>query len=474
MAAHRNLPTTVVLVVSGLLTQSLVQAESLTAMLTRVYQTNPDIQTAIAEVRRSAELLPQARANWLPQMDLIATEGRSRIHQVTKDDVTNLHTTNDLNERLTDRSLELELSLSLYEGGARSANLSSAESQVAAAVAELDQSVAETLFTATQAYATVMLYRELTRLNDDIERFLIRLAKESDDLFENRLITLTDRAQTQASLAATRANKAAIQGSLAQAESDYVAVSGAPPGSLPLRWDGLPAPPSGLAEAKKAARQANPALRAARFGTDAAAADIQVARGQLLPSITAYSTLSRTWDNSRYTSATDYTEFEREDDWSLSLQVQVPLFHGGENYSRVREARANLSVAKNQARSTSMGMINAVETAWAQLQSAWAQGKSTALEVSADRDALSGFERQLRDGTSTMKDLLDARTELDEALENQVSTQYQAFMAQAQLLALMGRFTAQDLKLAASQFDSQGYIDSVRRKLFGTSLPSRP
>ncbi|WPL12923.1 Outer membrane efflux protein BepC precursor [Thiorhodovibrio litoralis] len=448
------------------------RGETLAAMLTRVYDTNPDIQTAIGEVRASAELLPQARADWLPQVDLIATEGRSRIQQVTKDDTQGRNTVADMNERLTDRSLELELSLSLYEGGARSANLASAESQVAATVAELDQSVAQTLFTATQAYATVMLYRELTRLNDDIEKFLLKLSAESDDLFENRLITLTDRAQTQASLAATQANKAAIQGELAQAESDYLAVSGAAPDQLPPRWSLLPALPVSLNETKTTALRANPALRVARLGADTAASDIKVVRGQLLPSVTAYTTLTRSWDKSRYTNALDYSEFEREDDLTLSLQVQVPLFYGGENHSQVRQARANLSVAKSQARSASNSLINAIESAWAQHSSARAQSQSTAREVSAYRDTLAGFERQLRDGTSTMKDLLDARTELDEALENQVSLQYQAFLAQAQILALMGRYTPQDLKLAVSSFDTQAYINRVRRKLFGTQLPT--
>jgi outer membrane protein len=451
-----------------------IQAETLSAMLTRVYNTHPDIQTAIAQVRARAESLPQARADFLPTLGLAANEGRSRIRQDTRDRASGLSTTRDLDETTTDRSLALELSLDLYQGGARSANLALAEAQTATAVADLDHSLAATLFNAIQAYANVMLYRELVRLNGDIEQFLIKLAAESDDLFANRLITLTDRAQTRASLAATRSDRASLQGSLAQAESDYLTVSSAPPDVLrTASWDTLlPALPATLHSAQTLALQANPALRAARLTATAAGSEVQVARGQLRPTLSATSRLSRSWDKSRFTSAADYTELGREDEWSVGLQLQVPLFRGGRDYAQVREAQANLSAAKSQARSTSLSITNALASAWAQHQAALAQRTSIAEEIRAYRDTLDGFERQLRDGTSTMKDLLDARTALDQALESQVSTAYQALIAQAQILGLIGQLTAADLGLAVTPFDSQGYIEQTRGRLFGTEPPA--
>jgi len=448
-----------------------VRAESLSLMLARTYQSNPDIQTAVAQVRATAELLPQANSAFLPTIDLVAQEGRSRIRQNVKDRSQLGTTINDLDEVTTDRSVRLEASIYLYQGGARSANQRSAESQVASAVAQLDATVAQTLLQAIQAYGSLLLYHELIQLNADIERFLVKLMGESEDLFSSRLITLTDLAQTKASLAQTRSQKAALQESLAQAVSQYRAVSGRVPEQIEQGWSKLPALPTTLSAIQINAQTANPSLRSALLSAEAARAQIDVERGGLLPNVVAYSSLSRSWDKSRFTSAADYTELEREDDWSVGVQLEIPLFQGGLVRSQVREAEAVYTAAKSQARSTAVQLSAAIETTWGKWKSALAEQASVAGEVAAYQETLRGFERQLRDGTSTIKDVLDVRTQLDSALESQVMVDYDRYSAQATLLALMGQLSPQALELPVSTLNVWANIDQVRHKVFGISLP---
>ncbi|NEX17848.1 MAG: hypothetical protein C1943_14825 [Halochromatium sp.] len=448
-----------------------LRAESLSLMLARTYQSNPDIQTALAQVRATAELLPQANSAFFPTIDLVAQEGRSWIRQDVRDRGQAGTTINDLDEVTTDRSVQLEASIYLYQGGARSANQRSAESQVASAVAQLDATVAQTLLQAIQAYGSLLLYHELIALNADIERFLVKLMVESEDLFSSRLITLTDLAQTKASLAQTRSQKAALQGSLAQALSQYRAVSGMVPEQIEQGGTELPALPATLQAIQVKARTANPSLRSALLSAEAARAEIDVERGGLLPNVVAYSQLTRSWDKSRFTSAADYTELEREDDWSVGVQLEIPLFQGGLVRSQVREAEAVYTAAKSQARSTSVQLASAIETTWGQWQSALAEQLSVADEVAAYQETLQGFERQLRDGTSTIKDVLDVRTQLDSALENQVMVKYDRYIAQASLLALMGQLSPKALDLPVSTLNVWADIDQVRHKLFEISLP---
>jgi len=445
-------------------------AETLNALLTRTYKYNPAIQGALAQVRATSELLPQARSEWLPTLALIGQEERSRIRQITDDRSSQGSLSQGIDETLTDRSLSLEMTLNLYDGGAKGANMDSAEAQVAAALAALDATVSSTLLTATQAYADVLLYRTLIDLNEEIERYLKKLRKEAEDLFKNRLITITDLAQARASLAQTQTTKISLQGSLAQAQSSYAIVSGGPPTGLE-RWRGLPPVPPTLKEVKERGRAHNPSIRAARFAAEAARAEIDVERGALWPSVDAYSTLSRSWDTSRYTSQADYTEFDREDDWTVGIQLEVPLFQGGRDTSLVREARAIYAEKRSQILSADNEIANAIETAWASRQTALAEQKSVAAEVAAYRLTLDGYRRQFSNGTSTIKDVVDARADLDVALENQVSVQYQQFVAHADLLSYMGQFNPRELGLAVAPYDAASYPEAVRNRLFGTKLP---
>ena len=446
-------------------------AETLNALLSRTYRYNPAIQGALAQVRATSELLPQAHSEWLPTLDLIAQEGRTRIRQFTRDQSIQGTSVENLDETQTDRSVSLELALNLYDGGAKGANLDAAEAEVAAALAELDATVSTTLLSATQAYADVLLYRTLVGLNEEIERYLIELQQEAEDLFKKRLITITDLAQARASLAATRTTKISMQGSLAEARSSYRIVSGGAPTGLE-RWRGLPPLPSTLQEIKERARARNPSIRAARFSAEAARADIDVERGSLLPSVDAYSTWSWSWDKSRFTSQLDYTEFEREDEWSVGIQVEVPLFEGGEYYSMVREARAIFLEMQNEVLSADNEVMDALESAWAMIQTMILEQKSVAAEVAAYRLTLDGFRRQFSNGTSTIKDVVDARTDLDDALQNQVYVRYDQFVAHANLLSYMGQLNPTDLGLTVAPYDAESYPEAVRWRLFGTELPS--
>ena len=156
---------------------------------------------------------------------------------------------------------------------------------------------------------------------------------------------------------------------------------------------------------------------------------------------------------------------------SVGVQLEIPLFQGGLVRSQVREAEAVYTAAKSQARSASVQLSAAIETTWGQWQSALAEQVSVADEVAAYQETLQGFERQLRDGTSTIKDVLDVRTQLDSALENQVMVDYDRYSAQATLLALMGQLSPKALELPVSTLNVWADIDQVRHKVFGISLP---
>ncbi|MFD2112200.1 TolC family outer membrane protein [Thiorhodococcus fuscus] len=444
-------------------------AEPLTSALARTYRQNPSIQAALAGVKATAELLPQARSGYLPNLSLQGVGTQTNSSQTTRTKAATGTRQSDSDYTQSYGSLELALTLNVYEGGATRAGLASAEANVAAALATLDATVSQVLLSVTSSYADVLRLNALLELNDDVERQLRKLETESRSLFEKRLGTLTDVAQASASVANTASQRTSLSASLAAARSNYVALSGQAPDNL-KDWPSLPSLPKTLEEVKEIAEASNPALRAARFSVDSARSDIAVARSSLRPTVDLYATYLRIWDRYRYTSPESATVFQPEEDLAVGIQLNVPLFSGGKHSSQVRQAHATFNQSQNLMRNTYHQLMSTVEADWAALEMARARTELVALEVKAMQQTLDGFYRQFQNGLSTMKDVLDARQSLDSALEQQLQARYDLFMGQVNLLQVMGRYNPRGLGLAIEPLGAESYVEAVRNRLFGTDI----
>lgn len=458
---------------------SIGSAETLQTALSRTYRVNPQIQAALDGVKVAAELIPQARAGYLPSLILQGVgervgyreEERYRYQGTTADIVM------DTEETELSATLELVLQVSLYAGGANRANLSAAEAQVAAQIATLDATVSQVLLSTTSAYAAVLLQQALIRLNRDVEEQLKQLQTEAESLFAKRLVTLTDVAQSSASVARAGAQLTSLQAALARAKSNYTALSGGAPDQL-KEWPELPSLPKTLEEAKQAAEDTNPALLAARFDVDSARSGVELAKSSLRPSVGLFATYQSAFEQVRAKGTTNGIALN-EDNYRLALpyyeltvgvQVNVPLFSGGKNASEVRQASAELNQTSNLMWNTYNQILSQVESQWFALQMAKKRVKLITEEVKSARETLDGFYRQFQNGLSTMKDVLDARQSLDIALEQQLQARHDVFISHATLLQAMGRYTPIGLGLPVESLGAKAYVEKVRYRLFGTNL----
>lgn len=459
-------------IVSGLLlflTALHSVAEPLTSALARTYQQNPSIQAALAGVKATAELLPQARAGYLPNLSLQGVGTQTTTRQTTRTHVGTETANGRTDYTLTSPSLELILTLNVYNGGATSASLAAAEASVAAALARLDGTVDQVLLSVTTSYADVLRLNALIQLNDDVAQQLRQLEQESRSLFAKRLGTLTDVAQATASVANIGAQRTSLEASLAAARGNYTALSGQAPDSA-TDWPSLPPLPGTLEEIKAIAEAGNPALRAARFSADSARAGIAVAKGALRPTVDLYATYLRTWDSYRYTSPSTADLFQPEEDIAIGVQLNVPIFSGGKHHSQVRQAHATFNQSQSLMTDTYRQLMSTVEADWAAFEMARARTELVAQEVEAMQQTLDGFYRQFQSGLSTMKDVLDARQNLDSALEQQLQARYDLFMGQVNLLQVMGRYDPRGLGLAVEPLGAESYVEAVRHRLFGTDI----
>jgi len=160
------------------------------------------------------------------------------------------------------------------------------------------------------------------------------------------------------------------------------------------------------------------------------------------------------------------------------LQLSVPLYQGGAEYSAVRQARQTAQQTQklvDDARRTAVQ--NAVQ-AWETLSAARASAASTREQIRANQIALEGVEREAIVGSRTTLDVLNAQQALLNSRVTLVQNLAQLINASYQVASALGRLTARDLHLPVPLYDETAYYNAVKDKWVGlgdyaTNQPGR-
>ncbi|GEM73678.1 TolC family outer membrane protein [Sphingomonas aquatilis] len=412
------------------------EAETLRDALAKAYASNPTLTGQRAAQRATDENVPIARASGLP--------GVAATGSVT-DNILQANN-NFLNPERSGNGA-LNLSVPLFQGGAVKNAVRAAETRVDAGRATLRGVEASTFTNVVAAYMNVIRDEAITSLNQQNVRVLEVNLQASKDRFQVGDLTRTDVAQSEARLALARAQLQQAEAQLISSRENYVAVVGTPPVALeqPPALPKLPASPN---EAVSEALNLNPNLIAARRQADATRYDINVARANRLPKLSAV------------TGGTYFTYLGSLPPASVAqgvpnsgtaatagLQFSLPIFQGGRPAAQVRQAEAQRSQALEAVTATERNVIAQARSAYAVWQSSQQVIASSETAVSANKLSLEGVRAENSVGTRTVLEILNAEQELLNSQVTLVSARRDAYVAGFALLAAMGHAEARDLGL---------------------------
>ncbi|MEM9049969.1 MAG: TolC family outer membrane protein [Pseudomonadota bacterium] len=436
------------------LTAAPLSAQTLADVLVAAYQTNPDLVIGRAQLRQADEQVVQAQSELLPDITGTVTGTASSRDNVFLNSSTN--TPGLLRPSLT-ADATVTGTVTLYSFGRNPANIASAVASVLSARASLISVEQDVLLDAVTVYLDVrrdIQFVSLARNNVRVNNELLRATR---DRFEVGEVTRTDVSQAEAALAAARSNLAANTGSLAESRARFLnevgfeAVDLAPPPPSPDL-------PETLDEAESIAMREHPDIVSSRFSEEAAMQDVELARSGLNPLITLSTSVfyqaNTTLDLGGR--ATDSTGAD------VQLQLQVPLYRGGELSSLIREALALLDQRKGETQRTGRSVRQAVQTAWSELSVARASIIANTEEVRAQQVAFEGVVEEARFGERTTLDVLEAEQSLLEARSNLVSAQRDADVAAYSVLSSIGLLTVSHLGLGVDPYDPTANYEAVR------------
>lgn len=427
-----------------------VYADDFADALAATYQSNPQIKAARERVKTSDESVNQAFSGFRPSIESNYDRGRARSSFGTAD----WNYADTTNKQLT-------ITQPIFEGGRTLAGFKAAKERVKAAQADLHATTQQVLFNAVTAYAEIVEKQsvlELSRKNVDV------LAKQLDATqlrFKVGELTRTDVAQAESRMARAEADKHQAEGDLKSARATFERVVGYPAGKIldvPLTPPGLP---TGLEEARTLAEHMSPVLLGAMFREKAADADIRTQEGRLLPSVTLQGGMSRRDGSATLNGTTS------SDNDSLTMNVSIPLYQSGAEYSRVRAAKSQLQEAKFNALDARNNSIENVTRSWEDYRAAIAVIEASKQAIKASETALQGVRQENEFGVRTVLDVLDAEQEVFSNRVALVRAQKNLTVQSYRLLASVGRLIPQTLNLNVEVYDPKDHYDDVKYKTIG-------
>jgi outer membrane protein, adhesin transport system len=389
-------------------------------------ETNPEVGVVAADREAIEQELRQARAEYLPSIDLRGALGP----EYTDSPVTRAGDEEDGSETLLRAESQLTLTQMLFDGFATQSEVQRQIARIDSASHRVQEAAEFIALDAVEAHLDVLRNQALVELaRENVEQHQ-RLLGQVRQLEDQGAGSIGDVRQAESRQAEAQNALAVALGNLRDAEAFYLAVVGAPPVDLEEDPPPVVAVPESPDAAAAAASVTSPTVQIANADIDVAEAELRGARAGYYPNL----------DLELGAAAGDNIDGIEGRDVSAQalLVLRYNLFRGGadiarerEAFLRIKEARQGLRVAQRDAEQEARVAYNALLTARARLD-ALRDG------VDAQRATRDIYAQQFDLGQRGLLDLLDAENELFIDRTNLITASLTETFAIYRVLAVIG------------------------------------
>jgi outer membrane protein len=423
------------------LTPVVAQAESLRAALTSAYTNNPEILSALLNVKASAEGIALAKSEKLPTIGASASVSQGFA----------------TGSPLTSPSLTVGASYNqtLFDNLKSDADIEGARALAEASRYGLQAAEENILLQVATAYFSVIRDTQLVQLASENVKFYQAQSDSANERLKIGEGTKIDVSQAQARAAqGTAAYQVAIE-NLQTSQATYERYVGHKPSGLTMSYKLGSLLPASLDAAINRAVADNPQILAARATLRAKQANSDAANAAFGPTLSMVANVGMT-----PIGATGSTG-SAEPSGKVSFSLAVPLYSGGRTGAGVRQANLNQIKSEVDALTARDAVKQAMITAWSQMTSARAQIESANSAISAGQLSLSGVVQERDVGQSTTLDVLNAESELITSRQAAIQASAGAAIAAFAVVASTGHLTAADLGLSVEIKTGEDYIAKV-------------
>ena len=404
----------------SLLTALPLTAATLEDAVRQALTTNPQLTGAAAAVRAAGHDVREAKAGYLPSVDLDARAGdeHSNIKQLNRP-----HNEDDLWRRESG----LTVTQMLWDGMATASEVQRRVALLNSAENSLSDTQNSLAFKAVEAYVDVLRNRDLVELAVANVSSHQEVLKNVDAKSGSGVGNKADVEQARARLALARSTLSARQGGLHEAEARYVRTIGDAPGEL-AKPNSVPSglvkdgevDPKDLADATDKAQEeamtSHPAVMRSKADIAAAMAVIRAAHAAYQPRLDLQGTLRRDNDVGGISG-------NRDSD-SLMLVARWNLYRGGADRAQSLSAAERKTEADNRLDDTFRSVAENVAIAMESRATSESRLMHLQQYVEASEGTLKAYRAQFEISRRTLLDLLNAEDELFNARSNLAAGAY--------------------------------------------------
>jgi adhesin transport system outer membrane protein len=396
--------------------------------------TNPDVGVVQADREAIEQELRQARAGYLPSIDLRGAAGPEYTNSTATRERDTRPPGGDASTTLMRYESQITLTQMLFDGFSTRSEVQRQLSRLDSAAHRVQEAAEFVGLDAVEAHLDVLRNQVLLELARENLAEHRRLGGKVSQLEAQGAGSIADVRQTEARIAAAQTALATATGNLRDAEARYLSIVGGPPENLEDPVVPVAAVPESQAAAAAEAAVDNPTVEIANADIDTARAELVGARAGYYPrlNVEAGAAANKNLDGIK----------GGDVDAQALLVLRYNLFRGGADIAREREAFARLREARQNLRQAQRDADREARIAYNALATARARSETLRATVEAQRATRDVYAQQFDLGQRSLLDLLDAENELFVQRSNYTTAQFTEMFGVYRVLAVIGDLLA--------------------------------
>jgi outer membrane protein len=423
----------------------LASAFSLSAGATDLIETYRLAQTNDATFRSAKyalegirQKIPQARAALLPAVTATGSKGTTQAE-------TSFTGVPTVDRKMQSWAWTLQLTQPLIRLGSVYAYQQSIHI-VEQAEAQYEQAKQELLLRVAQAYFDASVAQEVIDAAGAEVRALEEQLKQVTRGFKAGTHSIIDVDETKSRLGLARSKQVATTNDLESKRAELEKITGTTLARFSVLKTAV-MPPEPVPRDSRAwmeqARITNPLVRLQRASLEAARIDIKKSKSAYAPTLDFVASYGNSYSSNSLTTPNEYAT--RSNSTQIGVQLNIPIFSGGETNSRVTESIANHNKVESDLEAASRQAATDAQQAYASVMNGLAQIDALKYATEAGENSVKGNRMAFRLGVRINLDVLNAEQQLYTAKRDLAAARYETLLQGLKLKAATGSLTEDDL-----------------------------
>lgn len=386
-------------------------AQTMQEAVQQTINENPEIQSLRSERSAVVYEIDQAKASYLPKIDLAAGVGWDTETRDSKN-----HT----------EEASLRMTQMIFDGMATPNEVARQTARSDSRSYGVFRQAEISALQAIDAYLGVLRTNELLSLSKENLAIHVRIHDQIQLRAKQGIGKQADADQAAGRLALAEKNVLSEIGNLRDAGTKYQRVIGSLPINLLLPADPTEALPKSREEALKLAISNHPTLKVANADISSAFSQHDTAKATYMPSLD-------------FEAGVKHDNF-RDDSYAM-LRLRYNLFNGGKDLARRKETSEQVNQAKEIRDSTYRQVIESMGLSWTAHQTLKRQLAFFAKHRDASILSNAAYQKQFNIGQRTLLDLLDSANEMFSTKSAYTNAMYDNLFSQFRILRSRGALT---------------------------------